>query len=443
MSPTLERWRADFETVAGNGAGGAPPWLRALREGAMARFAALGFPTTKQEEWRFTSVQPIAETVFALPHAPRADAPSARTIAALELCEARRHLVVFVNGRYSGALSSIAGLPVGVRVGSLAEAVRAEGDLVRRHLGTAAPAGERPFAALNTAFLLDGGFVHVPAGVHMEEPVQFLYLSVPGTAPIVSHPRSLVIVDAGARCAIVETYAAYGEGAYFTNAVSELVIGDGGRLDYYRIQREGDRAYHVATTASVQGRDSVYNAHPIALGGALARHDIHVVLNGENGYSLLNGLYILGGRQHADHHTTIDHAQPHCESHEYFNGVLDERAHGVFNGRIIVRPGAQRTDSKQTNNNLVLSEEARADSQPQLEIYADDVKCTHGATLGPIDEKAMFYLKSRGIAAAEARSLLTYGFGAEIIDRMEIAPLQAQLDRLVRHRLLGVGSRRP
>jgi len=169
----------------------------------------------------------------------------------------------------------------------------------------------------------------------------------------------------------------------------------------------------------------------------LARHDIATVLDGENGLCTLNGLYVLGGRQHADHHTTIDHAKPHCESHEYFNGVLDGQSHGIFNGRIVVRPGAQRTDSKQTNNNLVLSEQARADSQPQLEIYADDVKCTHGATLGPIDEKAMFYLKSRGLSPAEARGLLTYGFGAEIIDRMEIAPLQAQLDRMIRHRLLG------
>jgi Fe-S cluster assembly protein SufD len=319
--------------------------------------------------------------------------------------------------------------------------MRVEGELVQHHLGRVAPADDRPFASLNTAFLVDGGFVHVPAGVRMDEPVQFLYLTVPAGEPIVSHPRSLVVVDRSARCVIVETYAAYGDGQYFTNAVTELVVGDGGRLDHYRIQRENEQAYHVATTATIQGRDTVLNAHPVALGGALARHDISMVMNGENGYGLLNGLYILGGRQHADHHTTIDHAQPHCESHEYFNGVLDDRAHGVFNGRIIVRPGAQRTDSKQTNNNLVLSEDARADSQPQLEIYADDVKCTHGATLGPIDEKAMFYLKSRGIAPAEARSLLTYGFGAEIIDRMEIAPLQAQLDRLVRHRLLGVGSR--
>jgi Fe-S cluster assembly protein SufD len=441
MTDTLQRWQADFATVAGNGAGSAPAWLKDLRASSMARFAATGFPTTRQEEWRFTSVQTIAETVFALPHVPRADAPSARTIATLELCEARRHLVVFVNGRYSGALSSVAGLPAGVRVGSLAEAARAEGEVVQRHLGHVAKSEGGAFASLNTAFLQDGGFVHVPAGVQMEEPVQFLYLTVPGERPIVSHPRSLVVVDRMARCAIIETYASYGEGAYFTNAVTELVVGDGGRLDHYRIQRESEQAYHVATTASVQGRDTVVNSHPITFGGVLARHDITVTLNGENGYSLLNGLYILGGRQHADHHTTIDHAQPHCESHEYFNGVMDDRSRGVFNGRIIVRPGAQRTDSKQTNNNLLLSEDARADSQPQLEIYADDVKCTHGATLGPIDAKAMFYLKSRGISQAEARSLLTYGFGAEIIDRMEIAPLQAQLDRMVRQRLLGIGGR--
>jgi Fe-S cluster assembly protein SufD len=438
---TLEGWQADHADFVANGGGGAPAWLQHLRQEGMARFLAAGFPTVRQEEWRFTSVAPIAETRFALPHAPRAEAPSARTIASLELCEARRHLLVFVNGRYSGALSSVAGLPAGVTVGALSEVLRTAPEPVQAHLGRAVGPEGKPFAALNTAFLRDGGFVHVPAGVDMEEPVQFLYLTVPGTAPIVSHPRSLVVVERLGRVSVVETYASFGEGVYLTNAVTEVLVGDGARADVYRVQRECERAYHVAATSSVQGRDSTVHLHPVALGAALARHDIGVVMNGANGLSLLNGLYILRGRQHADHHTVIDHAQAHCESHEYFNGVLDDRAHGVFNGRIIVRPGAQRTDSKQTNNNLVLSEEARADSQPQLEIYADDVKCTHGATLGPIDDKALFYLKSRGIVPAEARSLLTYGFGAEIIDRMAIAPLRAQLDRLVRGRLLGAGAR--
>jgi Fe-S cluster assembly protein SufD len=441
MTATRQHWEADFATFEGNGAGSAPTWLRELRRGGMARFRQLGFPSSKQEAWRFTNVAPIAETAFVLPHAPRAEAPSARTIASLELCEARRHLLVFVNGRFSGALSSVAGLPAGVRVGSLADAMRTDAELVRKHLGTRIPIEDQPFAALNTAFVADGGFVYVPAEVQMEEPVQFLYLTVPGGDPIVSHPRSLVVVERLARCAVVETYASFGDGVYLTNAATEVVVGDGARVDLYRVQKESPQAFHVASTATVQGRDATMNLHPVAFGAALSRHDIRVVMDGENGLSLLNGLYVLGGRQHADHHTTVDHAKPHCESHEYFNGVLDERARSVFTGRIIVRPGAQRTDSKQTNNNLVLSEEARADSQPQLEIYADDVKCTHGATLGPIDNKAMFYLTSRGIPTAEARSLLTYGFGAEIIERMEIAPLQVQLDRWIRHRLLGAGVR--
>jgi len=440
MTPSLARWQADFEEFTGNGGGAASAWLRGTRDRAMQRFTALGFPTVKLEEWRFTNVAPVAETAFALPHSPRAGAPSAREIRSFELCEAGRHLIVFVNGRYSGALSSVAGLPAGVRVGSLADALRADDAIVQTHVGRYAGVDDRPFAALNTAFLYDGGFVHVPAGVSMDEPVQVLYLTVPGSTPVVSHPRTLVVAERGARCAFVETFAAHGEGVYFTNAVTEIVAADGARVDCYRIQRESEQAYHVATTATHQGRDSTINLHAVVFGAALARHDIGVVLAGENGLALLNGLYILGGSQHADHHTTIDHAQPHCESHEYFNGVLDARSRGVFNGRIIVRPGAQRTDSKQTNNNLVLSEEARADSQPQLEIYADDVKCTHGATLGPIDEQALLYLKSRGIPPAQARSLLTYGFGAEIIGRMAIAPLQAQLERMVRRRLLGTAG---
>ena len=431
----LERFLADHAAFAANGGGASPEWVREVRERGARRLTELGLPTTKQEDWRFTSVQAIADSMFVLPSSPRAEAPPAKAIHAYEVCEAGRHLVVFVNGRYSGALSSVAGLPRDVIVGSLAGAIKNHGDLIRKHIDTLASRGG-PFAALNSAFLGDGGFIYVPPGIVMDAPVQLLYLSVPGAEPTVSHPRTLIVADKLSRVSVVETYAGHGDGRYLTNAVTEIIAADGARVDCYRIQRESINAYHTALTALHQGRDTVVHLHPVVLGAELSRHDINLVLDGENGHAMLNGLYILGGRQHTDHHTTIDHAKPHCESHEYFNGVLDDSSRGVFNGRIIVRPGAQRTDSKQTNNNLVLSENARADSQPQLEIYADDVKCTHGATLGPIDEKAMFYLTSRGIPTAEARSLLTYGFGAEILERMEIAPLQAQLDRLIRSRLL-------
>jgi Fe-S cluster assembly protein SufD len=434
----VERYLAQFRAATGNGAARAAGWLVELRRGALDRFAALGFPTTRQEAWRFTSVEAIAQTPF-VPAEDGGDvpAPTRRQIEALELCEARRHLAVFVNGAYHPGLSSVEGLPPGVIVGGLDAALQAAPELLERHLGRHAALERQPFAALNTAFTREGGVLYLPEGTVMDEPVQFLYVTMPGGAPVVVHPRTLVVAERLSRASVVETYAAPQGGVYWTNAVTELVTGEGARVDYYRVQRESERAYHTATTHAVQGRDSTVSVHPVVFGARLSRHDIVTVLDGENGLCTLNGLYLLDGDQHADHHTTIDHAKPHCESHEYFNGVLDGESRGVFNGRIIVRPGAQRTDSKQTNNNLVLSERARADSQPQLEIYADDVKCTHGATLGPIDERAMFYLKSRGLAPEEARSLLTYGFGAEIIDRMEIAPLQAQLDRLVRRRLLG------
>ncbi len=444
MVDVVGRYVAAFKALAGNGAGRVPAWLKEMREAAIARFAEQGFPTTRQEEWRFTSVATIAETPFTLAHPEAARAASPRDVDRLLPRGARRRRLVFVDGRWAPALSALDGLGAGVEAGGLAAACERDPEVVQRHLGRHAGLAGGAFAALNTAFLSDGAFVHVTAGTVMDEPLHLLFLSTLGRPgePTVSHPRTLVVVDRGARAAVVETYGALGDGVYWTNAVTELVLDDGARAEHSRVQRESRQAYHVATTQSHQNRDSGLALHAIALGGALARHDVNAVLAGAGGHLILNGLYLLAGQQHADHHTVIDHAQHHCESHEYFNGVIDDRAHGVFNGRIIVRPGAQRTDSKQTNNNLLLSEEARADSQPQLEIYADDVKCTHGATLGPIDQTALFYLKSRGLGETEARALLTYGFGTEILGRMRAVEVRAQLDYLVRAWLARSAERR-
>ena len=427
----VDRLIQAHKAFAANGASAAPAWLKALRDGGIARFGALGFPTTKQEAWRFTSVAAIAETAFEL--SPRVSGTGYRVSGELAV-----HRLVFVNGHFSAEQSRVKDLPQGVRVESLARALVTDAPSVEAHLGKYAPTQDHPFAALNTAFLEDGAFVYVPAGIALAEPIELVFLAAPGTAPHVAHPRNLIVVERGARATVVETYASLPtdqESVYWTNAVTEVVAGDGARVDCYRVQRESDRAYHVAVTDVHQGRDSTVNVHAVALGAALARHDLRGKLAGPGGYLILNGLYLLAGDQHADHHTAIDHAAPHCESHEYFNGVLDDRSRGVFNGRIIVRPGAQKTDSKQTNNNLLLSRDAHADSQPQLEIYADDVKCTHGSTVGPLDPKALFYLESRGIGAVEARRLMTYGFAAEILNRMDIAPLREQLDRIVRGRL--------
>jgi Fe-S cluster assembly protein SufD len=438
MTDLRERYLTDFRAFTSNGAAGAPAWLAELREGAIARFVELGFPSMKQEEWRFTSVAPIADAGFTLAHPARTPLAAPPAIDRLALGAGPR--IVFVDGRHAPELSTAAHLPGGVRAGSLAAELRTDSgrELLRAHLGRHARWHESPFAALNTAFLADGGFVHVPANVTLDRPLELLFLST-GQAvsdgPVVSHPRSLIVLERGARAVVVETYAALADAVYWTNAVTEVVTGQGAHAELYRVQREGPRSFQVATTHSRQDRDSYLGLHVITLGAALARHDIVTVLDGSGAELILNGLYLLGGAQHADHHTLIDHAQPHCASHEFFNGVLAERAHGVFNGRIVVRPGAQRTDSKQTNNNLLLSTEARADSQPQLEIYADDVKCTHGSTVGPIDEMQLYYLRSRGLSPEGARSILTYGFGAEILGRMRHVEVRDRLDRLVRERL--------
>jgi Fe-S cluster assembly protein SufD len=425
-----QHYVAAYRAFAGNGASHAPPWLRDLRERGIARFGELGFPTTKQEEWRLTSVAPIAQGAFRLAGATPVS-PPASAIAPFLLGDATPYRLVFVNGHWNAGLSAIGELPPGVRVTSLAEALgrdpALERELLQANLQSALP-------SLNTAFLADGAYVHVSAGVRLDSPLQLLFFTVPGADPVVTHPRTLVVVERQARVAIVETYAGAGEGTYWTNAVTDVVAAEGARVDWHRVQREGPRAYHTATTQTRQARDSIVHVHTVALGAALARHDVRLTLEGEGGYGILNGLYLLDGAQHVDHHTWIDHAAPHCETHEYFNGVLDGEAHSVFNGRIIVRPDAQRTDSKQTNNNLLLSATAHADSQPQLEIYADDVKCTHGSTTGPLDERAMFYLKTRGLDTDSARRLLTYGFASEILERMDVAPLRARLDALVRER---------
>jgi Fe-S cluster assembly protein SufD len=394
----------------------------------MARFHDLGFPNMKQEAWRFTNVAPIAEGSFELAKPP-ARVPQLDDIRPFLLLEAGSRLV-FVDGFFEPALST----PFFDDIQNLAHVVIHRPDLVRQHLGKYVATQDRPFSALNTAFVHDGAFVHVPAKATVEYPVQLLFLAT-GDKQVVTHPRNLVVVEREARVSIVETYASLSQRPYWTNAVTEVVVGEGARVDFHRVQRESGSAYHVAATQTHQGRDSTVNLHTVAFGAALSRHDISAVMAGPGGRLILNGLYLLADKQHADHHTTIDHAADHCESHEYFNGVLDDHARGVFTGRIIVRPGAQKTDSKQTNNNLLLSTDAHADSQPQLEIYADDVKCTHGSTVGPLDPRALFYLRSRGVGEEDARRLMTYGFAAEILGRMEVAPLRQQLDRIVRDRV--------
>lgn len=424
-----EAYLAEYETFAVGG----PDWARALRREAIGHFADIGFPSPRREDWRFTGIQPLIETAF--PRSTGEARLSAAQVSRLALGAPSWPRLVVVDGRFVPSLSSLKGLPAGVRAGGLAEAIEQNDAAVRAHLGRHARYEANPFAALATAFLHDGALLVAPAGAVVSEPVEILFISTRGEQPTLLHPRALVVGERGAQLSVFETHAAADGGRYLANAVTELVVGEGAHVGYYRVQSDGTDAYHVATTHAVIARDGVLSACAVALGASLARHDIVTVLDGPGGDATLNGLYLIGGRQVVDHHMLVEHAQPHCTSHELFNGILDGHARSVFTGRIHVHPGAQRTDAKQVNNNLLLSRDARADSQPQLEIYADDVKCTHGSTLGPIDDVSLFYLQSRGLDGTAARNLLTYGFAADIITRVPSQLARAVLDRLIANRL--------
>jgi Fe-S cluster assembly protein SufD len=436
MTPAADvraSYLADFERLAANGGAAAPPWLRQLRQAGIERFAADGFPNTHQESWRFTDVSPIARTPFPTLHAPKTRATPAAVERLLGGPTPLR--LVFLDGVFEPGLSSAEGLAPGVKLASLGQIVTTDGELLAPYLGRYADLGRNPFTALSTAFIRDGAFVLIPAGLAVTQPIYLVFLTSSAAAGCAMYPRTVIVWERDTSAAVVEVYASLDSGEYLSGPVTEMVVGQGARARHLRIQRESDQAFHMATSQSYQARDSDFFSTTVALGARLSRHDINAVLDGPGAQLLLNGLSILGGQQHVDHHTTIEHAQPHGESHELFNGIFDGQAHGVFTGRIIVRPGAQRTDSKQTNNNLLLSEDARADSQPQLEIYADDVKCTHGATIGPLDPNGVFYLQTRGIGAQEARQVLTYGFAADVVARLDDPDLRQRLDALVRARL--------
>jgi Fe-S cluster assembly protein SufD len=408
-----------------------PEWLEQLRREGMERFSNVGFPTSRDEEWRFTPVGSISHSSWHAA-APGQIEPSA--LGRFLFGHPEWTTLVFVNGAYREDLSSLAPEP-GIRIGSLSNTLQADGRLLQDHLGRHAPVEASPFAALNTAMIQEGGFVRVAAGAELSRPVHLLYVATPDATGSVTHPRNVIVVERGARAAVVESYVALGSGTYWTNTVSEVSLGAGAWLEHARIQRESEQAYHTGLTYVDQQRDSHYRSFSLAMGGALARHNLHARLNSENVETLLYGLYLTRGEQLVDNHTAIYHDHPNCRSWEVYKGVLDGRSRAVFNGKVFVRPEAQKTDAKQTNRNLLLSESAKVDTKPQLEIFADDVKCTHGATVGRLDDIAMFYAQSRGVPAPEAQRLLTYAFAAEVMAEVSIEPVRDELERLVRERL--------
>lgn len=435
VTPERGTYLSHFARLDAAPPAGGRSWLHGIRKAAIARFADLGFPTTRQEGWRLTSVAPIAGVSFA-PAAPvELDPAALARLGRPGVGDWPCHRLVFVNGRYSEPLSSPRPLPAGTTAGSLAAALRDGPERVEPHLARYAGYADHAFRALNTAFIEDGAFVHLPAGALLEEPIHLVFVSAAAGEPAVSHPRNLIVAGAGSQATIVESYLGLGREVYFTNAVTELVAGENAVIDHYKVQRESEAAFHVATLQVHQHRNSRLVSHSISLGGALVRNDLAVVLGAEGSECTLDGLYLATGRQHVDNHTTIDHVKPHCSSSELYKGILGGRAKGVFDGRIIVRPDAQKTDARQTNRNLLLSDDAVIDTKPELQIYANDVKCTHGAALGQLDRDALFYLRSRGIDEAAAGGLLVHAFARDIIDRIGIAPIRAALDELLLARL--------
>lgn len=411
------------------------PWFDPQRKAALAHFAELGFPTTRHEDWRFTNLAELAGTTFSL--AQRDADVSHADFAPLLFDDAGMSRIVVVNGRFNPELSSIAAPGEGVLLGSLAKAIAENPAVVEPHLGRYADPEREAFTALNTAFVEDGAFVHVARGRIVDKPIHVVYVATAGAEPCVAHPRGLFVVEEDSQVSIVESYVGLGEGRTFTNAVTELVAGPNAVVDHTKYQRERDAAFHIATLQIQQARSSTVTSHSIALGGLLVRNNVNAVLDGEGGECTLNGLYTPVGDQHVDNHLRVEHAKPRCRSWEYYKGVLDDRARGVFTGRILVHKDAQKTDAKQTNKNLLLSEDAQIDTKPQLEIFANDVKCTHGATIGQLDADAIFYLRSRGIPESAARSLLIYAFVNETVGEIKVAPLRAHLESLVLARLPG------
>ena len=415
-----------FEEFAAALPAGEPERLRALRRAAAERFAVLGFPSLEQEAWRYTDTSILARTRF------RPAAPASLGLDLGEAVDAHKYpdtwRAVFVDGRFAPQLSRLAGLPAQVRVGSLAQTLAAEPAVALPWLRPYADFAAQPFVALNTALFADGAFVHVPRHAVLERPLHLLFLSTGGEAPTAAFLRNLVLVEEHAQATVIESYAAAGAGLYWNSVVTEIVAGENAVLDHYKVQREGLSAAHVATQQMELERGANFSSHFLSLGGELVRQDVNARLVGEGVDAVLNGLYMARGTQHVDTHMQVDHAAAHCSSHELYNGILDGQARGVFNGLIHVHRGAQKTDAKQTNRNLLLSREALVNTNPQLLIFADDVRCTHGSTVGQLDAGAVFYLRSRGIGEEAARSLLTYAFASDVVGRLKVPALRAELE---------------
>ncbi len=436
----LGSYVADFQRFDEEVGRGDVPWLRRLREQAIARFQEVGFPAARRgnEAWKYTSVAGIARGGFRYPFEAN-ETPSASMLKGLAL-NGSGALLVFVDGAYSLDLSSANPVPTRAIVSDLVEALQRDPDGVSRNLGSLAELNGDGFTALSTAFIHHGALVLVPAGMAPEPPLQILHLSTGTVTHPVTHPRALIVIEDGAEATVIESYHRLAPGPSFTNAVTEVVLGEGSILKYYRVAQEGDGASHVGRTEVRQGRDSRFKAASLSLGGQLLRHNLNVRLEAPGAEADLDGLYVTSGQEHVDNATFVDHQSPHTSSRQLYKGLVAGQSHAVFSGRVLVRPNAQKTDAHQVNRNLVLSAGAEVDTKPHLEIFADDVRCTHGATAGKLDDQALFYLRARGLDQLQARDILAHAFAREVIDRIGLRSLQARVGRSLARKLAGLDA---
>ena len=405
-----------------------PAWFTGLRRSAFEDFRKAGFPTLRHEDWKYTDVRPISKRVFTTSVAVQGF--DRNYVESAGFHDPAYHELVFTNGRYSEPLSSLLAVPHGAIMQSLNSAINDNNEVMAERLNRAAP-GKNAFVSLNMAFVTDGAFIYIPDNVCVEQPVNLLFLANGQEQPFAAHLRNVIVLGKNARVTVIETYVGAQDAEYFTNSMTEVHVGEGAILEHYKLQQESQRSYHIAYMHVHQCRDSQVESHSISLGGALVRNDIDSQLAEPGASITLNGLFLAGGRQHVDNHTCINHLKPNTGSKENYRGVLDGRARGVFNGRVVVHKDAQKTDAHQSNSNLLLSDDAEVDTKPELEIYADDVKCSHGATIGQLDEDMLFYLRSRAIDEDTARSLLTFAFADEIIRHIRLGAVRKRLESIV------------
>jgi len=428
MVSSIEHYTSTFSCVAAKLPGADISWMKEMRQEAMDAFTNVGFPTPRNEDWKYTRINPIEKRPFKLTQLHPQDQIDWQRHNTLELdC----HRLVFINGMFNPQASCKDSLPGGITVTSLDKAIYTDPNVVRPHLSRYVDATTSGFSALNTALMGEGAFIHIPKGAQIDKPILVLFVTVAREQEICAHPRILIVADEDSSTRVIEQYSGSNDIVYFNNCVTEAYVGRGAKLEHYKIQNEGAKSFHVSTCEVAQARESQFTSHSISLGGQLVRNDINCVLNDEAAVSELNGLFMATGRQHVDNHTRIDHAKPAGISREYYKGILAGGGRGVFNGRVYVHPDAQKTDAEQYNNNLLLSRNAEIDTKPQLEIFADDVKCAHGATVGQLDDNMVFYLRARGIPESTARGLLTYGFASDVLQKMSVAPIRRAIQEQV------------